>query len=60
MKREIKNMYTILDKKIYRMRLLGTAEIEGKIMSKCVLKNRVWAGFIWFRTGSSSGLMSTC
>jgi hypothetical protein len=53
MKLEIKNMYTILDKKPYRMRLLGTAEIEGKIMSKCVLKT----GCGLDSSGSEQGLV---
>jgi hypothetical protein len=34
--------------------------VDGRIILKCMLKKkgvRVWAGFIWLRTGTSGGLL---
>jgi hypothetical protein len=44
------DMHKIYDNNSYKKRLLGRAHREGEIMTKCVLKNRVWTGLIWFRT----------
>jgi hypothetical protein len=54
-----RNTYRILEGKPEENRPLGRSRCRWKDNTKMNLREIVWIGFIWLRTGDSGGLLGT-